>query len=73
MFIGLALSPIVIHRADTLDVCGNETHKASPSPTHFADWSKTIHNQMFYYLLAQAILALFLLLWTLIGKFKHFK
>lgn len=69
MFVGLALSPLVIHRADTLTVCGNETHKADPPPGLYADWSSTINNQMFYYLLAQAILAFILLFWTLFGKF----
>ena len=69
MFIGLALGPIVVHRGDTSTVCGNGSNASSPSsPAHFKDWSATIHNQMFYYLLAQAIVAFILLFWTLCGK-----
>ena len=70
MFVGLALGPIVIHRADTLSICGNETYTPSPSPAQVADWSNTINYQMFYYLLAQTIFAFILLFWTLFGKLK---
>lgn len=70
MFVGLALGPIVIHRTDTLSICGNETYTPSPSPAQVADWSNTINYQMFYYLLAQAIFAFILLFWTLFGKLK---
>ena len=68
MFVGLALGPFVIHRTDTLAVCGNDTYTPSPSPAHFEDWSSTINDQMFYYLLAQAVVAFILLFWTLFGK-----
>ena len=71
MFVGLALGPIVIRRADTLTICGNETYTPSPSPAQFADWSDTINYQMFYYLLAQAVLAFILLFWTLFGKWSN--
>ena len=71
MFVGLSLGPFVVHRDDTLSICGNETYTPSPSPAQFADWSHTIHYQMFYYLLAQAIVAFILLFWTLLGKFKR--
>ena len=71
MFVGLALGPFVIHRADTLSICGNETYTPSPSPALFADWRNTINYQMFYYLLAQAIFGFILLFWTLFGKLKQ--
>ena len=68
MLIGLALSPVLIHQADTIEVCGNETYKPSPSPAQFADWSRNIHDRMFYYLLGQAVVSLIILLLTFIGK-----
>ena len=68
MFVGLALGPFVIHRADTLSIWGNETYTPSPSPAQVVDWRNTINYQMFYYLLAQAIFGFILLFWTLFGK-----
>ena len=66
--IGLVLSPIIIHQADTVAVCGNETYTPSPSPTQFSHWSRDIHDRMFYYLLGQAVMSLFTLFFTIIGK-----
>ena len=66
--IGLAFSPIIIHQADTVAVCGNETYTPSPSPAQFADWSRAIHDRLFYYLLGQAVVSLVILIFTIIGK-----
>lgn len=66
--IGLAFSPIIIHQADTVAVCGNESYTPSPSPAQFSHWSRDIHDQLFYYLLGQAVVSLIILLLTIIGK-----
>ena len=68
--IGLAFSPVIIHQADTIAVCGNESYTPSPSPTLFAHWSRGVHDQLFYYLLGQAVVSLIILLFTIIGKIK---
>lgn len=68
--IGLAFSPIIIHQADTVAVCGNETYTPSSDPAQFAHWSRDIHDQMFYYLLGQAVVSLIILFFTIIGKTK---
>lgn len=64
---GLILSPIIIHQADTVTVCGNETYTPSPSLTQFSHWNRNIHDRMFYYLLGQAVVSLIILFFTIIG------
>ena len=59
---------MIIHQADTVDVCGNSTYTPSPSLSHMLNWSGHIHDRMFYYLLGQAVLSLFILFYTVIGK-----
>ena len=68
VMIGLAFSPIIIHQADTVAVCGNESYTPSPSPAQFSHWSRDIHHRLFYYLLGQAVVSLIILLLTIIGK-----
>jgi hypothetical protein len=67
VMIGLAFSPIIIHQADTVAVCGNESYTPSPSPGQFSHWSRHIHDRLFYYLLGQAVVSLIILLLTIIG------
>ena len=68
VMIGMAFSPIIIHQADTVAVCGNESYTSSPSPVRFSHWSGDIHDRLFYYLLGQAIASFIILLLTIIGK-----
>ena len=65
---GLALSPIIIHQANTVAVCGNETYTPLPTPAQFAHWSRNIHDRIFYYLLGQAVVSLIILFFTIAGK-----
>ena len=66
--IGLALSPIIIHQANTVAMCGNETYTPSPSPAQLSHWSRDVHDRMFYYLLGQAVVSLIILFLTILGK-----
>ena len=66
---GFILSPFIVHRAETVDLCGNGTTPVvNPPPLLFNDWRNTISDQMFYYMLGQAGICLVVLLLTFVGK-----
>jgi len=68
VMLAFALSPVLVGRSDTDEVCGNNSHSPlSRDTAQFEDWSNTIFNQLFYYLLGQTILALAVYLLTFIG------
>ena len=67
ILLGVGATPLIIHRPDTVDICGNGTNTPSPSPAQYADWSNAIHNQLFYYVLAQAVLSILLLFVIFLG------
>ena len=66
----IGVTPLIIHRPDTVKICGNETYTPSPSPDQFAKWSNAIHTEFFYYVLAQAILSI-LLLFVIVTSKSH--
>ena len=73
VLLGYGLGPIIIHSDDTEAVCGNSTANSthndpSPLPELVSSWNSTIYNQIFYYLLAQAILSVLTLFITLAGE-----
>ena len=67
VMLAFALSPVLVVRSDTNEVCGNDTHQPDRDTAQFADWSHTISNQLFYYLLGQTVLTLAVYLLTFIG------
>ena len=67
-----ALSPVLVGRSDTNEVCGNKTHHPDRNTAEFADWSNTISNELFYYLLGQSVLSLAILMLTLAGMHIQF-
>ena len=67
LLIGGGLSPFLIRRSDTDEVCGNDTATPTSSQELFDDWCKTIDHQLFYYLVGQGGLALIILVLTLVG------
>ena len=54
-----------MHSKYTEEVCKNSTHVHSS--LHRLEWSETIYNQFFYYLLGQAIACILIFFLTLIG------
>jgi FLVCR family feline leukemia virus subgroup C receptor-related protein len=58
ILIGLLLSPLIVHSNDTSTVCAEGYDRSSLS---FINWQSAIYDRLFYYLLAQAILATVLL------------
>ena len=65
--LAFALSPVLVGRSDTNEVCGNNSYPLPRDTAQFKDWSNTIFNQLFYYLLGQTVLALAVYLLTFIG------
>ncbi len=69
VLLGYGLSPTVIHSRYTEVVCyTNSTHTPTPTAEQASEWYATIYTQIFYYLLAQAILSILALFITIFGK-----
>lgn len=69
ILLAFALGTVSVGRSDTNEVCGNNTYQPPRDTPQFADWNHTISNQLFYYLLGQAVLSLAILLLTLAGMY----
>ena len=54
--IGLAVGPFVVQNPNTDDLC-NSTDPVPRSSPAFHDWQQDIGSTLYYYLLAQAIVA----------------
>ena len=71
MLLGYAFGPSIIH-SDLTDVVCNDS--ASHNHTHlseqYLEWHDVIYNQIFYYLLGQAILTVIALFITIAGAHK---
>ena len=69
--IGVGATPLVIHRPDTLEICGNGTYTPSPSVDEYTEWSNGIHTEPFYYILTQAILSIVLQVVIITSKINY--
>ena len=67
VMVGYALSPTIVDRSDTNEICGNGTHTPPRDTLHYWEWNESIFNRLFYYLLGQAVFSLATFLLTLVG------
>ena len=67
VMMGYALSPTIVDRSDTNQICGNDTHTPPRDTLHYWEWNEAIFNRLFYYLLGQTVFSLATFLLTLVG------